>query len=257
MLWLIIIATVLISLLSLSGVLLLGMKKDLMRKALIFLIAFAVGAMMGGALLHLMPEAIEEIDVMAAFILLFIGFMLFFVIEKFLHWRHCHEGDCKIHGGSITGKKGKIKPAAYLNLIGDSVHNFIDGVIIAVSFVTSIEVGIASAIAIALHEIPQEFGDFAVLVHSGIKPKKALIYNLFTAFTAVVGGIAGYFFLTAVTSATPYLLTIAAGGFLYIAAADLVPELHNEIRPHTSAIQFIAILLGFVLMYLMKSILGG
>ena len=253
----IILATIAVSLISLVGVILLGLKDNLMRRILVFLVAFAVGAMMGGAFVHLIPESLESIDAMMVFILVFAGFMTFFVVEKFLHWRHCHENNCDVHNEKLAEKSGRIKPAAYLNLIGDGVHNFFDGLIIATSFITSVEVGIASTIAIMLHEIPQEFGDFAVLVHSGMSTRKALVYNLISAIVAVAGGILGYFFLTHLEWVAPYMLAASAGGFLYIAAVDLVPEMHNEWKPHVSLLQFSAILLGFVLMYYMKILLGG
>ncbi len=257
MLELIIAATIIVSLFSLVGIVFLSVNEGIMRKILVLLVAFAVGAMMGGALFHLLPEALLQLNAMLVFALLFAGFMLFFVIEKFLHWRHCHEEECEIHGTEHKEKKGKIQPTAYLNLVGDGVHNFFDGVIIATSFMTSVEVGIASTIAISLHEIPQEFGDFAVLVHSGLTPKKALFYNLLTAFTAIIGGILAYFFLSSVTWLAPYMLALAAGGFIYIAAVDLIPELHKERKAQISAVQFAAIILGVALMYYMKVALGG
>lgn len=248
-------AAITVSLFSLIGVALLAVNKDLTRKLLVFLVAFAVGAMIGGALFHLLPEALLEMEMMLVFTFLFAGFMLFFIIEKFLHWRHCHEEECEVHREKCSGKK--IMPAAYLNLIGDGVHNFMDGVVIAASFIAGIPVGVASTIAIALHEIPQELGDFAVLVHSGIAPRNALFYNLLTGLIAVAGGVAGYFFLTSIIGLTPYLLALSAGGFLYIAAVDLVPELHKERKLVISVVQFAAIVFGVALMYYMKVVLGG
>jgi len=142
--------------------------------------------------------------------------VLFLLVEKVLHWRHCHKGDCGIH------------TFGPINLIGDSIHNFIDGLIIAATFLVDINLGIATTIAIAFHEIPQEIGDFAILLHSGMTKMKALLLNFASALMAVLGGIIGYFFFTNLEFILPYVIGIAAGGFIYIAGVDLFPILHKE-----------------------------
>jgi zinc and cadmium transporter len=245
----IILASFGVSLASLVGVFLLGLKKDFLNSIIHLLVSFAIGAMLGSAFFHIIPESFEENaeDPMLVSILVISGFMAFFVVEKFLHWRHCHEHehDCKVH------------PVAYLNLIGDGVHNLIDGAVIATSFLTSIEIGIASTIAIFLHEIPQEIGDFAVLLKSGLNYKKAIYYNLLTALMAIIGALVAYFSISSVPSLALFLLPIAAGGFIYISAVDLIPELHKEQRLSAAIPQFFCIILGLALMYYMKVTMGG
>jgi zinc and cadmium transporter len=262
MIELIILATVLVSLFSLVGIVFFSFNEKLLKSSLVYLVAFAVGGMLGGAFFHLLPEALDKLDAMQAFTFVLIGFGIFFITEKFLHWRHCHEEGCDVHGcceKQISGKhkKGKIRPAAYLNLVGDFIHNLMDGIVIATAFMTNIHVGIATTIAIIVHEIPQELGDFGVLVHSGLDKKKALAYNLLSALAAVVGGVATYYFLSNVTSLVSYLLPIAAGGFIYIATVDLVPELHKERKASTSILQLLVIVAGIVVMYYLKAIVGG
>jgi len=233
-------ATLMVSLISFIGVTTLALSEKLLKKILLMLVGFSAGALIGGAFLHLLPEAIESANTsMNIFIYAIVGFVIFFVLEK-LVWRHCHEKVCPIH------------TFAYLNLIGDGVHNFIDGLIVAASFVVSIPLGVASTFAIAAHEIPQEIGDFGVLIYSGLKPKKALFMNFLSALIAVAGGITGFYLLPYMESAKIYLLAIAAGGFLYIAAADLVPELHKETDTKRTVLSFASFLIGVVLMWAMK-----
>ena len=167
-----------------------------------------------------------------------LGFILFFLIEKILHWRHCHEEHCQIHS------------FAYINLFGDSVHNFIDGLIIAASFVASIPLGITTTLAVALHELPQEIGDFGVLVYAGFKRSKALLMNFLTAITAVLGGLIGFYLSSYAESFMMFLLPFAAGGFLYISASDLVPELRKELNMKKFSLIFITFLVGIAIMYL-------
>ena len=240
----IIIATVAISLLSLIGVFTLALSDKLLNKILLGLVGLSAGTLMGGAFLHLIPEAIHSIDHDTAFMMVIIGFMVFFILEK-LFWRHCHKKDCKIH------------TFAYINLVGDGIHNFIDGLIIAASFLVSIELGIITSIAVAMHEIPQEIGDFGVLVYGGIEKKKALFYNLITALTALIGGVIGYFFIPHMGEFQGYILPIAAGGFLYIAASDLVPELHKETNTWKTVLAFTMFVVGIVLMWLVKFMAHG
>lgn len=195
---------------------------------------------MGGAFLHLFPEAIEEFENGQAYLFVLSGFFLFLIIEKLIHWRHCHEGDCPVH------------TFAYMNLIGDGVHNFIDGMVISAGWLAGPEVGIASTIAVFLHEIPQEIGDFGVLVYAGITAKRALLFNFLSAVTAVIGAIFGFYLLSFSQIATKFLIAFAAGGFLYIAASDLIPEIRKEQAVKKSLIGFAVIILGIALMYLLK-----
>jgi zinc and cadmium transporter len=158
-------------------------------------------------------------------------------MERLFYWRHCHEGKCDIHAFT------------YLNLFGDALHNFIDGLVLAASFIISVPLGIATSLAVASHEIPQEIGDFGVLLYGGFSKYRALAYNLISALTAVLGGITGYFLSAAVSGLAPMLLPITAGGFIYIAASDLVPELHKEKNNYKANLAFLLFILGVLFMW--------
>ncbi len=234
----IIAATIAVSLISLVGIIFIGLRKEFLQNFVFVLVSFAVGAMLGSAFLHIIPEALEEANnPQFVFLLVLIGFIIFFCIEKFLHWRHCHEDGCEIH------------PVAYMNLIGDAAHNFMDGAIIAVSFMTDINTGIAVTIAIILHEIPQEIGDFGVLIRAGLSRSKALFYNLLSALIAVIGAILTYFFISTFHSIEIFLLPLTAGCFIYMASVDLIPGLHRERSITASVLQFLMIVSGIILMY--------
>ena len=240
-------ATFLVSLISFVGVATLVLSEKIFKKILLALVGFSAGALIGGAFLHLLPESIEKSadgDLMNIFLVVIVGFVTFFLMEKLL-WRHCHEKACPIH------------TFAYLNLFGDGVHNFIDGLVMAASFVVSIPLGLITTVAIATHEIPQELGDFGVLVYGGLKPRKALSLNFVTALTAVAGGIIGYYISPYLGSAMIFLLPLATGGFLYIAASDLVPELHKETNTARTVMSFASFLVGIVLMWGIKLLFGG
>ncbi len=243
---LIILATIIISLIAFIGIFTLAMNENLLRKILMALVSLSAGALMGGAFIHLLPEAVEKSNMDPGIILYALfGFVIFFIIEKVLFWRHCHDGKCDVH------------TFRYMNLIGDAVHNFIDGLILAVSFVASISLGITTTIAIAFHEIPQEIGDFGVLVYGGFKKKKALMLNFGVALTAVLGGIIGYFVSSQVEGMVTYLLPFAAGGFIYIAATDLVPEIKKEVDVKKSMATLLIFIGGIALMWLAKVVFGG
>ncbi len=230
--------TIAISLIAFVGLLTISLKEKLLKKLMLFLVSLSAGTLMGGAFLHLIPEAVELGS--NAYFYVLSGFILFFLIEKFLHWRHCHEGKCPVH------------TFAYMNMIGDGVHNFIDGLIIAASFVADFNIGIATTIAIAMHEIPQEMGDFGVLVYGGYSKTRALFLNFVTALTAVAGGIIGYVLSGSGYNLTPLLLPFAAGGFIYIAASDLIPEIRKEHRIRKFLPIFAVFILGIVLMAVIK-----
>jgi zinc and cadmium transporter len=236
LLW-IMISTFLISLISFIGIFTLALKNKLLDKIVLFLVSLSAGALMGGALLHLLPESVELREGLDVFLFVLVGFIMFFFIEKVLHWRHCHKGECEVH--TFT----------YMNLIGDSIHNFIDGLIMATSFVISIPLGMTTTMAIALHEIPQEIGDFGVLIYGGFTKKKALILNFLVALTAVLGGLVGFFISNKVENVKLFILPFAAGGFLYIAASDLIPEIRKETSLKKSMICFGIFILGIFIMY--------
>lgn len=240
-------SVIVVSLISLVGITLLGLKEKTLHTILLEMVSFSVGALLGEVFIHLLPEIANEtgLDVQIGLVVL-TGFMFSFVVEKFIHWHHCHDEHCE-HGKSERG----IKPYAVLNLIGDGVHNFIDGVIIAAAYLASVPLGLATTLAVVLHEIPQEIGDFAVLIHGGFSKGKALAVNLLSAITAVIGAVLTLILSGKVENLVPYVLPFAAGTFLYIAATDLIPELHKETRTARSVCQFAAILAGVGVMALL------
>jgi zinc and cadmium transporter len=239
----ILVSVSIVSLMALIGIVFVGLKEDMLKNILMGLIAFASGTLLGGAFLNLLPEAMAEIGE-ATFYYAVIGIVVFFVLEKFLYWRHCHEGECPVH------------MFVYLNLIGDGIHNFIDGMIIAATYLASFELGFATTLAVIFHEIPQEIGDFGVLIYGGFRKRRALAYNFATALTAVLGSLTAYF-LAGLANFGALLVPFAAGGFVYIAATDLIPELHKKNTAGTSVIQFFTLLLGVGLMAYLKIAFGG
>ena len=208
------------------------------QSVLIVLVSFAAGALLGDAFIHMIPEIAESpagFDIHASFGLLG-GITGFFMLEKVLHWHHAHmPGEEVLH------------PVAISNLIGEGIHNFVDGVIVAGAFLISTQLGIATTAAIALHEIPQELGDFGILVHAGMKPRRALALNMLIGLSGIAGGVFTLLFATGVDSIR-LLLPFAAGGFIYIASTDLIPELHKEPEPGKSLVQVFALLLGIAVM---------
>jgi len=238
------ISTLLVSLLGLIGFFTLFFSDEKIKKILIPLVSFSAGGLMGGAFFHLLPEAItENCNVLSTFTYLIMGFCLFFILEKFLRWHHCHDKHCtkKHHLG-------------YINLIGDGLHNFIDGVIIASAFMANIPLGVATTISIISHEIPQEMGDFGVLLYSGMKKTRALLYNYLVAAIAILGALAGYFLINLISGLNAVLIPLAAGGFIYIAASDLIPELQEELNAKRSVINFGIFILALAFMFVIKII---
>jgi len=239
------ISVIIVSLISLIGVMLLSLREDLLRKYIFIFISVAVGALLGDAFIHLIPEAFSETDnTTLVSILIISGILLFFVLEKFLHWHH--------HGEDMD--ELDIHPVGKLILFSDGVHNFLDGIIIAASFMVSIPVGIATTIAVILHEIPQEVGDFAVLLHSGYTKKRALCLNFLSALTALLGAAVFFIIGGVAESLNAYFLPIAAGGFIYIAVADLIPELHKTKEAKHSFYQLTAVVLGVFAMVVLTFI---
>ena len=240
----ILIATFLVSLVSLIGVFALAVNEKRLRQILFCLIGFSAGALIGGAFLHLVPEALEKAKSEFVFYNLILGLVLFFLLEKYFYWRHCHNGVCDVHAFT------------YLNLIGDGLHNFMDGMVIAASFITSFNLGIVTTLAVIFHEIPQELGDFGVLVYGGFSRRKALFCNFICAMAAMLGAIISFFLADIVSGFSNFILPLTAGGFIYIAASDLIPQIHKESDPGRSAIAFIAFLCGIGFMGLFKFLLG-
>lgn len=233
------VSVLVVSLISLIGVFTLSLKADALKKILIYLVSFSTGALFGGAFIHLLPEVAEEHGFgMEISLYVLSGIVIAFVIEKFIHWRHCHHPTTDDHP----------HPFAYMNLVGDGIHNFIDGMIIAASYMVSIPVGIATTVAVALHEIPQEIGDFGVLIHGGFSRAKALFLNFVTALVAVVGAVVALMLTSSVHGLTEFLVPFAAGNFIYVAGSDLIPELKKEATLGKSFLQLLALVLGIAVM---------
>ncbi|MDD2927461.1 MAG: ZIP family metal transporter [Candidatus Omnitrophica bacterium] len=230
-------ASIIVSLIAFVGIVSLLLKEDLLNEVIFLLISFSAGALIGGAFLHLIPEAIEKSAHGEVYLLVIVGFILFFILERYLHWRHCHEGKCEVH--TFT----------YLNLVGDGVHNFIDGLIIGSSFVVNINFGVATSFAIIMHEIPQEIGDFGVLVYGGLSKSKALFYNFLSAITAILGTVIGFALANVSGGFLKLLMPVAAGGFIYIASCDLIPELHKQEDIKKATLSMVVFILGVAFMY--------
>lgn len=244
--WLYSLGSVLIvSLISLAGILTFSLNKKKLKKIVLFLVSFSAGALFGDAFIHLLPEAVAEYGFkLSISIYLILGILVFFILEKFIHWRHCHIPTSKKHS----------HPVAFMNLIGDGVHNFVDGMVIAGSYLVNIQVGIATTVAVLLHEIPQEIGDFGVLIYAGFSKAKALFFNFLSALIAVLGAIVAIVIGSGIENFSMFLLPFTAGGFIYIAGSDLIPELHKECVPSKSLMQFFSLLLGIAVMLLLAFI---
>ena len=246
------------------------------------LVSVAIGALLAAALLDLLPEAIETAGVERAGeigLTLLAGVMLFFVLEKLVLWRHCHHDHCEAHPVDEPVKLQKLTPlspkyvqqhshhlmfehdqhrhaaSGWMILIGDGLHNLLDGVLIAAAFMTDIHLGILAASAVIVHEIPQEVGDLAILLHGGMARGKAMWLNLLTSLTSVIGGVVAYFALAEIQAVLPYVITLAAASFIYIAVADLIPGLHKRVDAESGIQQFTLISLGVALIWVMEKAL--
>lgn len=229
------------------------------RRLLPRLISFAVGALLGAAFVALLPHAIElsGIGRLHQIGMTFVaGILLFFMLEKLVIWRHCHARDCEAHAPEHDHHSPE-RTAGILVLIGDGLHNFIDGVLIATAFLVDFHLGVVTALAVAAHEIPQEVGDVAVLLQSGLSRARALLYNIAASLTAVLGGIVAWFSLESAEAARPYVLAVAAGSFVYVAVADLIPGLHRRVDMRSGVEQLIMILLGLGMILVSHSLLHG
>jgi len=234
-------ASIVISLISFVGAISLLLKENILNKLLLMLISFSAGALIGGAFLHLIPEAAEKSPHGEVYIFVILGFIFFFILEKYLHWRHCHEDKCDVH------------MFTYLNLVGDGIHNLVDGLIIGASFVVNFNFGLATSFAIIMHEIPQEIGDFGVLIYGGFSRNKALFYNFISASLAILGTLIGYTLANTLDIFLKLLMPLAAGGFIYIASCDLIPELHKQKDIKKASAAMLVFILGIAFMYLAAS----
>jgi len=236
------ISVLVVSLVSLIGIFTLSLREEILKKYVFVFISLAVGALLGDAFIHLIPEAFENsLNIILTSILVITGVLIFFILEKFLHWHH--------HGEDVNEEH--VHPVGKLILFSDGVHNFIDGVIIGASFLINIPVGIATTIAVILHEIPQEIGDFAVLLHAGYTKARALWLNFLSAVLSIVGLLTIFILNQNQEVIVFYLLPIAAGGFIYVAVADLIPELQKTKKGWYSIIQIITVIIGVGLMLML------
>lgn len=236
---------------------------DAMRARLVpHLVSFAIGSLLGAAFLGLLPHALSSpgvVDFHPLFLTVLIGLLSFFLLEKLVLWRHCHSDHCEAHsthasddGHDHTENK---EATGWMILLGDGMHNFVDGILIAAAFLTDTHLGIVTALAIAAHEIPQEVGDFVVLLHSGFSRRKALLFNVLASLTTVVGALLAYWSLSDMQHLLPYVLAVAASSFIYIAVADLIPGLHKRAEASATVQQVSLIAAGVILIYVTHSTL--
>jgi zinc and cadmium transporter len=225
----------------------LSLREKTLHDILLILVAFSAGAILGTAYLDLLPEAMELVEKSVVFIYITLGFTLFFFLERFIYWYHGHGHEADI--STKAAKRAATKGFAYLNLIGDGIHNFIDGMVIAASFLIGFSVGLATTVAVIFHELPQEMGDYGILIYAGFKWGNALLLNFVVALTVVLGGIFAVSFIETVEALSGLLITFSAGGFIYLAASELIPELHEEKSFKKSVVQFVLFILGIVLIW--------
>ena len=232
------ISVVLVSVISLVGILLLLLRRDVGRMTFL-LVSFAVGGLFGDAFIHLLPESFESFDnALVPPLLVLAGILLFFGMEKVLRWHHHHQPDSETH----------LHPVVTMNLVGDAAHNFVDGMILGATYLVSVPLGLTTTLAILLHEIPQEMGDFGILVHGGLSVRRALLFNFLSAIPAIVGTVLSLAVGPHVAGYSSILVPITAGGFIYIAGSDLIPELHRDVSVGRSLLQFGIIILGLAVM---------
>jgi len=241
----------------LAAAVFLVLSESLRNHLLPHLVSFATGTLLGAALLGLLPHALAGVagtDTHAIPLAVLLGLLGFFLLEKLVLWRHCHADHCEVHVPDEHDHAPQ-RSAGTMILIGDGLHNFLDGVLIAGAFLTDIHLGIVTSLAVAAHEIPQEVGDFAVLLQSGFARGRAFLYNMLTSLTTVVGGVLAWFALQETEAVLPYILAVAASSFIYIAVADLIPTLHRRVEGKATAQQVVLIAFGVLLIYATHSTL--
>lgn len=221
------------------------------------LVSFAIGSLLGAAFLGLLPHALDSqptSEIHNIFLAVLVGLLSFFLLEKFVLWRHCHSDHCEAHSPTDSHehqhKDPRERAAGTLVLVGDAMHNFVDGILLAAAFLTDIHLGVVTAIAIAAHEIPQEVGDFIVLLHSGFSRRRALIFNVISSLATLLGAVLAYVWLTDMQQILPYVLAVAASSFIYVAVADLIPGLHQRTEAKHTAQQIVLISCGVSLIYI-------
>ncbi len=235
-----------VSCISLAGIFTLSLSGKILSRLMVYMVSFAAGTLFGGAFIHLLPKAFAEAgNPIFVSIWTIVGLMTFFIMEKFFRWRHCH----------IPTSEEHVHPIVPMNVIGDGMHNFIDGVLIGVSFTVSVPLGMATTAAVIFHEIPQEIGDFGILVHGGLSVKKALWLNFLSALMAVLGAVSALWLGDIISGFTDMMIPITAGGFIYIAGSDLIPEMHHATEIKKSLLQFIMMISGIAIMMILAIVL--
>lgn len=234
-----------VSLISLIGVFFVSIGLERLKFILLFLVSFSVGGLFGDALIHLIPEAFKNIDnhlLVSVFIIA--GILVFFILEKFFSWRHCHLPTCSDHS----------HPLAMINIFGDGLHNLLDGMVIGASYLVSPSIGFSTTLAVIIHEIPQEIGDYSILIYGGFTKHKALLMNFLSALMAIAGAIISLLIGAKIEGYSAFLTPLTAGGFIYLAGSDLIPELHKETKISRSILQFIGIISGVGVMVMLTLI---
>ena len=235
-------SVVVVSLISLIGIFTFAINEKWLKKILTFMVSFAVGGLFGDAFMHILPNVYNHsTSVSLSSFYIIGGILLFFILEKFLYWRHCHADTCEVHE----------KPFVWLNLIGEGLHNFIDGLIIGASYSVGIGIGVTTSLAVIFHEIPHEIGNFGVLVHGGLPRWRALFLNFLCACVAILGTLLALWIGPRIKDFPSLMMPITAGGFIYIAGSDLIPELHKEVSVPRSFFQLVSVILGVALMALL------
>jgi zinc and cadmium transporter len=233
----------------LAAALFLVLKESVRNHLLPHLVSFATGALLGAAFLGLLPHALASVNSTDTHVIpmaVLLGLLGFFLLEKLVLWRHCHADHCEVHAPDDHSRDHS---TGAMILLGDGLHNFLDGILIAAAFLTDIHLGVVTSLAVAAHEIPQEVGDFAVLLHSGFSRNRAFLYNVLTSLTTVIGGVLSYYALQEMQDILPYVLAIAASSFIYIAVADLIPTLHRRVEGSATMQQVLLIAAGILLIY--------
>lgn len=238
-----ILATVVISLTGFIGFFTLSLNEKTLHRVLFVLVAYSAGTILGAALFDLLPEAVELVDEALVFPIIAGGFVFFLFLERVIYWYHGHGHEYEHGEETVT------KGFAYLNLIGDFIHNFIDGMIIAAGFINGFVVGLTTAIAVLFHELPQEMGDYGILVYAGIERRRALILNFLAAVSVVVGGVFGSLFIASVEELSGWMVAFSAGAFLFLSASELIPEMLEEDDRGRSVIQLAILVLGMLTIY--------
>jgi zinc and cadmium transporter len=237
-------STIIVSVISITGIFFLALRTDKLREMVFILVSIAVGALLGNVFFHLIPESFEAIENERLIALLILsGILAFFIMEKFLNWHHSHDvGHIDDHPKSY----------GYMSLLADGMHNFTDGILIGAGWLAGPEIGIATTLTVILHEIPQEISDFGILVHAGFTARKALFLNFYAALTAVLGTLITLLLGNTVKELSHWILPVAAGGFIYLAGTDLMPELNKDRSRRNSLVQLLMIIAGLALMYFMS-----